>query len=56
MKFSDIARRGKEAPAGVAIVHKKKDFGTLLGVLAQSANVADEDAFDETIEKLARAA
>ena len=56
MKFNDIARLGKDAPARVAIVHNKKDFGTLLGVLSQSANVVDEDAPDATIDKLARAA
>ena len=56
MKFGDIARLGKTAPARVAVVHKKKEFGTLLGVLSQSANVVDEDASDRTIERLAEAA
>ena len=56
MKFGDIARLGKDAPARIAIVHNKKEFGTLLGVLAQSANVVDEDVPNATIEKLAKAA
>jgi hypothetical protein len=56
MKFSDIARLGTEAPERVAVVRKKKDFGTLLGVLSQSASVIDEDAPDATIQRLAKAA
>lgn len=56
MKFNDIARLGKDAPARVAMVHNKKEFGTLLGVLSQSANVIDEDVPDDTIERLAKAA
>jgi hypothetical protein len=38
------------------MVHDKKEFGTLLGVLSQSANVVDEDVPDSTIERLAMAA
>ncbi len=56
MKFNDIARLGTDAPARVAMVHNKKEFGTLLGVLSQSANVIDDDVTDSTIDKLARAA
>jgi hypothetical protein len=56
MKFSDIARLGNEAPARVAMVHNKKEFGTLLNVLSQAANVIDEDVPDTTIERLAKAA
>jgi len=56
MKFSDIARLGTEAPERVAVVRKKKEFGTLLGVLSQSASVIDEDAPDATIQRLAKAA
>src|SRR5262245_4308689 len=56
MKFSDIARLGADAPGRVAMVHDKKEFGTLLGVLSQSANVVDDDVPDSTIERLAMAA
>lgn len=56
MKFNDIARLGRDAPARVAMVHNKKEFGTLLGVLSQAANVVDDNATDATIDKLARAA
>ena len=56
MKFNDIARLGKEAPGRVAVVQNKKEFGTLLGVLSQAANVVDEGVPDETIQRLAKAA
>jgi hypothetical protein len=56
MKFNDIARLGAEAPNRVAVVHNKKEFGTLLGVLSQAASVVDEEVPDETIERLANAA
>jgi hypothetical protein len=56
MKFSDIARLGNDAPTRVAMVRNKKEFGTLLGVLSQAANVVDEDAPDQAIERLAEAA
>ncbi|HZQ12801.1 MAG TPA: hypothetical protein VFB31_08335 [Pseudolabrys sp.] len=56
MKFHDIALLGKDAPTRVAIVHKKKEFGTFLGVLSQAASVIDEDVSDETITRLADAA
>lgn len=56
MKFHDIALLGKSAPGRVAMVHRKKDFGTLLGVLSQSANVIDDDVADSTIVRLSKAA
>ncbi len=56
MKFNDIARLGKDAPARVAVVHNKKEFGTLLGVLSQAASVVDDDVSDETIHRLAEVA
>jgi hypothetical protein len=56
MKFNDIARLGTDAPARVAVVHNKKEFGTLLGVLSQAASVVDDDVPDETIHRLAEAA
>jgi hypothetical protein len=56
MKFHDIALLGKDAPARVAMVHKKKDFGTFLAVLSQSASVVDDDVSDTTIVRLSKAA
>jgi hypothetical protein len=56
MKFNDIARLGQEAPARVAMVQNKNEFGTLLGVLSQAANVVDEGVPDTIIERLAKAA
>lgn len=56
MKFHDIALLGHDAPARVAVVHKKQEFGTYLQVLAQSANVIDDAVPDFTIVKLAKAA
>jgi hypothetical protein len=56
MKFTDIARLGSEAPNRVAVVHKKKELGTFLGVLSQSASVVEDDASDETFTHLADAA
>jgi hypothetical protein len=56
MKFHDIALLGKDAPARVAVVHNKEEFGTLLQVLSQSASVIDDDAPDSTIVRLAKAA
>jgi hypothetical protein len=55
MKFQDIARM-REAPVRVAVVHRKAEFGTLLGVLSQSANVVDDDVPDDTFLHLAKAA
>jgi hypothetical protein len=56
MKFQDIALLGDEAPNRVAIVHEKREFGTLLGVLSHAANVVDEDVSDDTIVRLSKAA
>ena len=56
MKFHDIALLGKDAPNRVAIVHKKNEFGTYLGVLSQAASVVDEDVPDNTIIRLSEAA
>lgn len=56
MKFHDIALLGSDAPNRVAIVHKKAEFGTYLGVLSQTANVVDESISDDTILRLSRAA
>jgi hypothetical protein len=56
MKFHDIALLGKGAPARVAVVHNKEEFGTFLQVLSQSANVIDDDVPDSTIVRLAKAA
>jgi hypothetical protein len=56
MKFHDIALLGQEAPSRIAVVHKKKEFGTYLGVLSQAANVVDEDVSDDTIVRLSEAA
>jgi hypothetical protein len=56
MKFNDIALLGREAPNRVAMVHEKKQFGTLLSVLSQSASVIDDDAPDAAIVRLSKAA
>jgi hypothetical protein len=56
MKFSDIALLKDEAPQRVAVVHNKKELGTLLTVLSRSANVIDDDESKERIVRLARAA
>jgi len=54
-KFHDIARLDN-APTRVAVVHHKSEFGNYLGILSQAANVIDDDAPNETIKRLARAA
>lgn len=56
MKFHDISRLGKDAPARVAVVHKKEEFGTYLSVLSQAANVVDDTVADDVLVKLAKAA
>jgi hypothetical protein len=56
MKFHDIALLGNDAPARVAIVHNKQEFGTYLQVLSQSANVIEDAVSDSTIVRLAKAA
>jgi hypothetical protein len=54
-KFHDIALL-ENAPERVAVVRKKDDLGTLLGVLAQAGSVINRDAPDSTLRRLARAA
>jgi hypothetical protein len=56
MKFGDIALLKNDAPQRVAVVHNKKELGTLLTVLSRSANVIDDDETKERIVRLARAA
>lgn len=53
-KFHDIARL-EHSPARVAVVHKKADFGTYLGVLSQAASVINDDASDAAYRKVAEA-
>jgi hypothetical protein len=55
MKFSDISLV-EDAPARVAVVHKRSEFGPLLTVLSRSANVIEDDTPTERIRVLARAA
>lgn len=54
-KFHDIAAL-ENPPARIAVVRKKEAFGDLLPVVAQAAKVVQEDASDESYERLARAA
>ncbi len=56
MKFGDIALLKDHAPQRVAVVHNKKELGTLLTVLSRSANVIDDDESKERIIRLANAA
>jgi hypothetical protein len=56
MKFSDIALLRNDAPQRVAVVHDKKELGTLLTVLSRSANVIDDNETSERIVRLAKAA
>lgn len=51
-KFHDIARL-EHAPRRVAVVARKADFGTYLGVLSQAADVVAKDVSDTTIRRLA---
>jgi hypothetical protein len=55
MKFGDIALR-ENAPARVAVVHNRADFGPLLTVLSRSASVIEDDAPIESLRRLASAA
>jgi hypothetical protein len=55
MKFGDIALR-EDAPQRVAVVHNRAELGTLLTVLSRSANVIEDDAPDDRIRQLAKAA
>lgn len=54
-KFHDIALL-EHAPARIAVVRRKNDFGNLLPVVAQSAKVVQEDASDGAFQRLAEAA
>lgn len=51
-KFHDIARL-ENPPRRVIVVRRKDDFGTLLGVLSQAADVVSRDVPDSTIKRLA---
>lgn len=55
MKFGDIALR-EDAPARVAVVQKRSEFGPLLTVLSRSASIIEDDAPTAKICQLARAA
>ena len=55
MKFNDIARM-PDAPVRVAVVNRKSEFGTLLGVLSQAANVIDDSVSNDTFVQIAKAA
>jgi hypothetical protein len=54
-KFHDIAR-SEQAPNRVAVVSRKQDFGTYLGLLSQAADVIDKSVPDKTYIRLAEAA
>lgn len=56
MKFGDIALLKEHAPHRVAVVHDKKELGTLLTVLSRSANVIDDQESNERIMRIAKAA
>lgn len=56
MKFHDIALLGKAAPGRVAVIGKKREYGTFIGVLSQAASVVEEDVSDAAILRLAKAA
>jgi hypothetical protein len=51
-KFHDIARLD-QPPRCVAVVRKKAEFGTYLGVLSQAADVINRDVPDATFARLA---
>ena len=46
----------RSRPARVAVVHKRAEFGPLLTVLSRSASIIEDDAPDERIIQVARAA
>lgn len=54
-KFHDLSLLA-DPPERVAVVRKKEELGTLLGVLAQAGRVVNRDVSDSMIQKLARAA
>jgi hypothetical protein len=49
-KFQDLARL-EDAPARFAIVHRKASFGDLLAVIAQAAQVMEDDAPDSVFRR-----
>src|SRR5262249_20338660 len=55
MKFGDIALRD-DPPQRVAVVAKRVEFGSLLNVLARSANIIEEDSPNDRIIQIAKAA
>jgi hypothetical protein len=55
MKFHDVARL-EAPPRRVAVVRHRQEMGTLVGVLAQAADVIEAEASEETLTALARAA
>jgi len=55
MKFHDLALL-ERPPNRIAVVHEKRDFGTLLGVLTQAASVIDDTVSDEALLRLAKVA
>ncbi len=55
MKFGDIARL-ERAPARIAVVRSKVEMGTFVNLLAQSANVVERTASNDTYRQLARVA
>jgi hypothetical protein len=54
-KFHDL-KELEQPPNRIAVVHRKSEFGTWLGVLTQAASVIDGDVPDEIYIQLARAA
>lgn len=52
-KFHDISRL-EGAPRRISSVHDKKDLGDLLGVLAQTSSVIQDNTSIETVRKLAQ--
>jgi hypothetical protein len=55
MKFGDIALRD-DPPQRIAVVRKRVEFGSLLTVLARSANIIEEDSPNDRIIQLTKAA
>jgi hypothetical protein len=49
-KFQDLARL-EDAPARFAVVHRKASFGDLLAVIAQAAQVMEDDAPDSVFRR-----
>lgn len=52
MKFQDL-KALEQPPNRVAVVHRKTDFGTWLGVLTQAASVIEDDAPNATLLRVA---